>query len=505
MLNNKAMRAGLGLSLLVLGALLTFHASRRYTEKRYIVDAGACRMDVLSTERADLTPASERNAVVLFHGISANKIIMQYLARTFAEMGLRVYTPDLPGHGRSPGPFTPAQAEACSLSLVRGLTARGMIYPERTILAGHSMGGALAIRVAEKFRPAGVIAISPAPMVAANGAQDENLLFHSRPVLTPNTLVMVGQFEPRWMTANASDLASASPDPTVRFKRMNWNTHVSVLFSRAVARECQRWAARVLNLPSDGLPLPSRANLLGGLLGLMGILLLAGPFLREAVAKEPAEEARPANLPSAVRMVMECALVSFVAVFLLHYAQPLRFIHLFEGAYLASFFLIVGAVLLLLHPRLAQAQLAVKPSLAFGAAFAALVLHFLITGWFELTLTGSWMTLARWLRFPVFFFGAFVFFYALESLLGPATLARFRIVQALLLIAACWLALASGVLYFKSGEILTVLLLPYFALCFFFTYLGAQLVRRLTASATAAAVFGAILLAGFCLALFPLS
>jgi len=68
-----------------------------------------------------------------------------------------------------------------------------------------------------------------------------------------------------------------------------------------------------------------------------------------------------------------------------------------------------------------------------------------------------------------------------------------------------WLALAFGVLYLKSGEILLVLLSPYFALQFVLSGLGTQLVRRQTGSATAAALFGAILLAGFCLVLFPLS
>jgi hypothetical protein len=68
-----------------------------------------------------------------------------------------------------------------------------------------------------------------------------------------------------------------------------------------------------------------------------------------------------------------------------------------------------------------------------------------------------------------------------------------------------WLALALGVLYLKSGQILLVLLSPYFGLLFLLTGLGTQLVRRQSGSAAAAAVFGAILLAGFCLVLFPLS
>jgi hypothetical protein len=57
----------------------------------------------------------------------------------------------------------------------------------------------------------------------------------------------------------------------------------------------------------------------------------------------------------------------------------------------------------------------------------------------------------------------------------------------------------------KSGEILLVLLSFYFALLFLLTGLGIQLVRRESGSPSAAALFGAILVAGFCLVLFPLS
>jgi hypothetical protein len=62
-----------------------------------------------------------------------------------------------------------------------------------------------------------------------------------------------------------------------------------------------------------------------------------------------------------------------------------------------------------------------------------------------------------------------------------------------------------AVFHVRSGEILLVLLSPYFALQFILAGLGIQFVRKLTGSATAAAVFGAILLAGFCLALFPVT
>jgi hypothetical protein len=167
----------------------------------------------------------------------------------------------------------------------------------------------------------------------------------------------------------------------------------------------------------------------------------------------------------------------------------------------------VGLALLLLHPRLAQSQFSAKPLVLLSAAFAAFLLHFLITGWFDLTFSCAWLTVHRWARFPVLFLAVFLFFYALDVLLGPASDVRpaRRLLLSLCLLATVWLTLVGGVLYLHSGEILLVLLAPYFVLVLFLIRLGAQLVRQQTASPTAAALFGAILLAGFCLVLFPLS
>ena len=530
--SRPMLQAVAGILLLIISLPLSFYSSRRYNEKRYIVDAASCRLNVLAVQRADL-PQADGGDVVLFHGISANALIMQYLARALAELGLRVYLSDLPGHGHSPGPFTPVQAEACSGSLLRGLAARGMILPERTIVAGHSMGAAIALRVAEKFRPAGVIAISPAPMDPTTGVAPENLLFHGLPHVIPNTRILVGQFEPFGIKIAARELATSSHDPSVLFSVVPWNSHVSVLFSPTVAIACQAWAARVLKLP-ETTRLPSRANLLACPLGILGIVLVAGPFLRDLVGKKPHRDLASAPAAPWWRAVLEIILLTLAVVFLLRYWLPLRFLHLFEGDYLASFFLIAGLLLAAIHFRATGAQFIVSPSstapaslpedraqtadappapatrgslfaAVIGSAFAALLLHFLVTSWFELTASSAWLTLERWIRFPVFFLAAFCFLFALELLAGPVQRPYPRYIFWILLIALAWHSLALGVMHLHSGEILLVLLSPYFALHFLLAGLGIQLVRRLTGSATAAAVFGAILLAGFCLVLFPVS
>lgn len=493
-----------GVALLVVGGLWVFASSRDYTERHVVAAAGACRVDMNIVEKRGAMPNANSGAVVLFHGIAANKLIMAYLARSFAELGVAVYVPDLPGHGRTPGPFTPQNAQDCALSLVRGLAARGMIAPERTILAGHSMGAAIALRIAPEFRPAGVIAISPAPMKAAHGVTPQQLLFQSPPQIRPNTLITTGQLEPLGLATNAADLAAGNSDPSIAFRRLPHQTHVSVLFSPGVARMAQAWAARVLDL-SNPSRLPSLLFFAAGLLGFAGILLLSGPFLREMAAQAPEEAPGSARLPGTIRFLVEMVAAPFLALYVLRESVPLRSIGLFEGDYLASFFLLVGLLLILAHPRLAQSNFKAKPAAVAGATLAAFILHLLVTGWFELTVTGAWLTWQRWTRLPLFFLGAFLFCYALEILLGPVVQRGKRLRIDLLAILLAWLVMACGALYLHSGQILMVLLMPYFALFFVFSRMGARLVRQRTTSATAAAVFGAILLAGFCLVLFPVS
>jgi len=281
-------------------------------------------------------------------------------------------------------------------------------------------------------------------------------------------------------------------------------THVSILFSPTAARDAQAWAANVLGLTGEP-RVPNRLNLLACFVGLAGILLLGAPLLRELLGGKPAADFSAVPLVPRWRGALSVALLSIVTIHVWPYFKPLHAMRLFEGDYLASFFLLLGFALILLHFNVARKLAPVSAVVFVSSVAAAVLLHLLITGWCELTATSSWLTLQRWGRLPLFAITAFLFFYALEVLAGPATSFLSRYCYWMLLIVLAWLALAVGVLVLKSGEILLVLLSPYFALLFLFSGAGVQLVRRLTGSATAAAAFGAILLAGFCLVLFPVT
>src|SRR5580693_310347 len=157
---NKTLRAIVGAGLCGLGLLLAL--SVPYQAHTFRIGAGGCLLVTDIVEPAGLPESSTpKGYVVLLHGLSANKRIMSYLTAGFAAQGLRVFVPDLPGHGRSTGPFSYDRSEECSANLLRELIARGLLDPERTILAGHSLGGADALRVASHIPVAGVIAISP--------------------------------------------------------------------------------------------------------------------------------------------------------------------------------------------------------------------------------------------------------------------------------------------------------------------------------------------------------
>src|SRR5216684_2572998 len=476
MKSRQAMRALSGV--LLCGAGLWLALPTPYRERTFLIDAAGCRLETTIVERRE---GGSQGSVLLFHGISANKKIMAYLARGFAEQGLRVYVPDLPGHGRTAGPFSPVRAEKCGEALVHELLARGMIDANRTILAGHSMGGAIAERIAARVPVAGLIAVSPAPMRAAHGVTPEKLLFSDPPALPPHALVMVGSLELESMRGNAADLVASHGEETAKFLEIPAASHVSILFSRAAMRASQEWSARVLHL-SAGAALPSYRPLVGALGGFLGILLIAGPFLREAAGKNGSEEIAPTGAHISVR-------------------------RLFQGDYLASFLLLFGALLLVAHGSRVRSALSNFPRQLLAAGFAGIVLLLITTAWFDLTFYEAWLTAAKWARFPFLLAVSLPYHFAEETLLGPVELGKRwrRLALALTLRFISWGALMGGVLILHNGEILMGLLSLYMGVFNLIQRSGMDMVRNETGSAAATALFGAILQAGFCLVIFPLT
>lgn len=473
-----------------------------YPVRTILATAGGCRMATDIYEPRSGTPLG---SVLLFHGLAANKRVMAYNAQEFAKLDLRVFVPDLPGHGRTPGPFSPERDDSCAEALLRDLAARKAILPERTLLAGHSMGGAIAARVAARVPVAGVIAISPAPMKPASGIPAEALLFPQPPLLPSNSLVLSAAWEPTAVRQVAEALVRDSRNLSSRYRIIPRTTHVSILFASSTFAEICQWCTRLLGT-SPSTPAPRNFPALGCILGVAGLSLLASPFLREMLPQVDAPES--ASPPAYHFAVSLAALVGVVVVLALDSGWvPFHFMRIFQADYLAVFLFLTAL------PALAVVRRSLPPAHAFisrsvvSSAASALLLVLLFAAWFEVTFYEAWLTPERWLRFPVLLFCLLPWHLAEEIVLGPPphSLSFLRLMNAHGLRLALWLSLFGAILVLHSGEILVVLLLPYLVLFSLLQRLACDLVRFRTQSSAAAAIFGAILLAAFALAIFPVA
>lgn len=477
-----------------------------YRSQAFVTDTASCRMAVQVVE--PVSGAGE-GSLVLLHGLSANARIMSYLAHAFAEQNLRVFVPDLPGHGRTPGPFSFVRAEGCAETFLAELIAHGAINPARTVLAGHSMGGAIAFRLAARMPVAGVVALSPAPMSAARGLPEETLPYKNPPAAPPNMLIISASWEPSAVRETARDLLARGATTSGKYLVVPRSTHVSLLFNEEALRASQNWAAQALHLFSAA-RIPSRLPFLGFAMGFAGLILLTAPFIREFLPKAP--NAETCDPPRIMRLLVEFLVLSFSVILLLRWIHAYRILHVFEGDYLAGFLFLTGVALLLLHYRAVLASSSSNPGRAqvrvlLMAGIGAVIFVLLYSAWFDLTFSAAWLTSAKWLRIPFFLLVLLPYHFAEEIAVGPLSQrgAWQRLALALSLRFVCWSALATGVFLLHSGEILLVLLAPYLTGFCLLQRLGMDIVRAQTGSASSAAIFGAILMAGFCLAIFPVA
>lgn len=89
--------------------------------------------------------------IVYLHGLGEAGGVFQSLLRESAldNASFTHTVPDLPGYGRSAWPEPPPGLEALAEQLIRWLAE----FPKPPVLVGHSMGGVLAVLVAEASPP----------------------------------------------------------------------------------------------------------------------------------------------------------------------------------------------------------------------------------------------------------------------------------------------------------------------------------------------------------------
>ena len=480
--------------------------------------AGGCRTPMTILEPPpDVKPAG---SVILLHGLSANRRLMLYLAEDFAGHGLRAYTIDLPGHGDSDDAFSFARAEQCATAAVESLIRSGTIEPKNTVLLGHSMGAAIAIRMADRDPLAATIALSPAPMTLPQ-RMPANLL-----VFSADADLDVLKKNAQSLSAAAGGTRTASDDFTQQrafdLQTIPYSNHTSLLTDHRVAHQSELWAMRALfpSIATNTLALnldlatyetfnSGRRRLAGAILGLLGILLMfpaAATFLARFAG--PPQIESPGTRPSVTLLLVEGAACAMAGVLLLNLGTPLHFLHLYSGAYLASLLLIVGILLLILNFGYAMEYAKFNPRHFAAAAILGFATFLAIGAWLNWQLDDAWLNAPRWLRFAALLPVLWIFAFAEEVVLGPPhhgkkRAARFAIFLSLRL--EIFLACVLAYYMLASGQVLIVILFVYLALFSVLQRLATDALRVRTGSATSAALFGAILASWFISTVFPLT
>jgi pimeloyl-ACP methyl ester carboxylesterase len=497
------LRAVIGILLCIIGFFLTRRES--YEVRTVLATAGGCNM---ATDIYEPRSGSPVGSVVLFHGLFSNKKVMSLTAEDFANQELRVFVPDLPGHGKTPGTFSPERVEACAEALVRELSTRKAIIPQRTLLAGHSMGGAIATRVAADVSVAGVIAISPAPMHPLPEVAPELLLFPTPPILAAHSLVLSASWEPASIRRIAEDLVTQSSNTPIKYETIPRTTHVSILFASATFEAIRSWTSQTLGT-NPSAPYPKNMPALGCIFGILGLVVLAPPFLREMSGAQPPEPATAsANGPAPfLRTALFLVVFSTLAVAVLHFFVPFQFLHIFQGGYVASFLFLVGVAMLVSYRITLPSPKSFSTLTAATSAAAAVLLLLLFGTWLELTFYEAWLTPARWLRLPLLAVLLIPWHLAEEFFLGaPAAKKRMRrLLEFLTFRLIVWFILVAAIFYLHSGQFLFVLLATNILLFSLLQRMASDVIRLQTRSIAAAAIFSAILLAGFALAILPIA
>ncbi|MGH9714238.1 MAG: alpha/beta hydrolase [Candidatus Acidiferrales bacterium] len=463
--------------------------------------------------------SSRRNAsVILIHGLSANRRLMSYLGNTFALGGYRVYALDLPGHGDNTDPFTFARAQQCATVALESLIRNGSVDPKTTVLVGHSMGAAIAIRMADRDPVAATVAISPGPTPLPRR-------------MPANLLVFSAQYDIGLMKREAEQLQQAAggnrtqtgdfaQQRAFELKHIPHATHTSLIFDPSVAASSGEWINRSLavTLPTKDRefslwPIWSHWVMVGvvysTIVGLACMLLLF-PVSATIVAKMAGSRRTEIDdaHPSRALALVEGTAFAFAAVLLLILGTPLKFLHMYTGDYLASLLLIVGVLFLLLNWKDAKANFSISIAQKTAALVLGLATILAFGAWLNWQLDDAWLNPPRWLRFAALLPILWIFSYAEEVMLGPVGAGKrraFRFAIFLLLRLELWVACAVAAYSLASGQILLVILFTFLLAFSVLQRLATDALRIRVSSAPAAALFSAILAAWFIAAVFPLT
>ena len=135
-----------------------------------LLSSGDLRLDAVTLEH---DTAADRYWIVYFNGAAGSIQRSGYRGHLeqLHRLGYNVLSFDYRGFGRSGGSPTEAGIYDDGLAAYRHLTGNRGVDPSRVILAGRSLGSAVAVELATRVPSAGVVLLSPIDSVPRVGAR----------------------------------------------------------------------------------------------------------------------------------------------------------------------------------------------------------------------------------------------------------------------------------------------------------------------------------------------
>jgi dienelactone hydrolase len=393
--------AVLVITLLLLVLLFSFYgkmkAYRDSYDRRDMLIGGSIPAQIY------LPNASKPPVVIVAHGFTADKEMMQSLDYSLARDGFAVISFDFRGHGQNTTAFDGYRLQEDMEHVVE--YARNMnenmpvpfgkkfkeVDTERIAIIGHSMGGGAVVNYGA--RDADIDATIPISGVSARVTHE----------LPKNLFVIYAENDPenlhqaaRRMFAEATEEAQPVAATTYgsfeqgtarRLSLVDKTDHITILFSPEAHNQISDWLHQVWELPRRTVEASDPRLGWMGLTYVLSILL----FLCCCYGLSwyiPSLSQRP-GMATVLNMVY-FAVVCFLALFIIMLAPPLSFLPMPIGSYLISYFFVVGIIYLLVAVRRENVDFGSFSAAPGKTILAAFVLFLFIYVTFGAITTETW-------------------------------------------------------------------------------------------------------------------
>ncbi len=384
---------------------------------------------------------------------------MALFSAALADGGFEVYAIDLPGHGESKEPFHVELAEKAIQNATASLS-------QNTVVIGHSFGAGILLDLAATQHFTSMVLLAPPPL-PVDQIRADRVLIATGSIDLPR----IRNFVPI-----AADLVGSHVDTWI----LPLAAHTTPIFHPVYIKRIVDW------LGGDG----SKTRT-GTRIAWLSVMLGAATVFGASWGSR--RQNRRVNQQTGARiLVVEYVVACGAAMILLHFVNPIGWIHLFGTDYLLGFILVAGLLLSAAAMYERGGTIRLDPTALFWALAAAIYV-IVIVGFVGLSrVMHVSLSDGRLWRFPVIL-AAGIPLFASDELLIRQIEPQWKSVGVALLTRTLLLAsLLTGALILNRESAFLILMAPPITLFWIGLWFAAAVIYKKTGDPLAAAFFSAV-------------